>query len=251
MGILHLPRHSIKSRLEDSSLRGFIIFVAVVARNQEAPPTTPPTSVPEPVKMDAPTKSTPSTRDVIEMSPTLDRSSPRLDDRGDSAIAILIPRPTSGQVLNLTRIRSPSVSTIVGFSPSSRALARYYFPAANIVVLEDHLSAEVHDQLIQYIRIAFYCLLIIGLSAVTFGVLAFLHVRRRSAQMARKAAEARQNLGDFPSLLWWALYSSSVQVFLTHKPYPPHSRLCIPYGVPIRQVKYNKLTLPTALPDAA
>ncbi len=119
----------------------------------------------------------------------------------------LRPRPAWGQspatTLNVTRIRTSTsiITAIIGITPTLRALARFYFPPANIYVIAEHLSSAMHEQLHQYTRVAFYCMLVIGGSAITFGVLAFIRIRRRRARLAREAEEAQKRLGDLVSIL--------------------------------------------------
>ncbi|KAL5112367.1 hypothetical protein TcWFU_006703 [Taenia crassiceps] len=100
----------------------------------------------------------------------------------------LLPPPASPQA----HISSHPPRSEVG-SPDPKPVENLHIPTANIIVFAESISLALHDQFHKCTRIAFYCMLVIGMGALIAGLLVLLLVCRRS-RLATNVVEAQERL---------------------------------------------------------
>ncbi|VDO06858.1 unnamed protein product [Rodentolepis nana] len=69
-----------------------------------------------------------------------------------------------------------------------------YFPQRDIIVIAQSISLALHDSLHRCTRIAFYCMLVIGIMTLLIGLVIFFYLCRRRALLAADAKEAQVRL---------------------------------------------------------
>nr|CDS33400.1 hypothetical protein HmN_000513800 [Hymenolepis microstoma] len=69
-----------------------------------------------------------------------------------------------------------------------------HFPQRDIIVIAQSISLALHDSLHRCTRIAFYCMLVIGIMTLLIGLVIFFYICRRRALLAADAKEAQERL---------------------------------------------------------
>ncbi|VUZ45749.1 unnamed protein product [Hymenolepis diminuta] len=78
--------------------------------------------------------------------------------------------------------------------PKNEESQDIHFPQRDIIVIAQSVSLALHENLHRCTRIAFYCMVVIGIMTLLISLMIFLYICRRRALLAADAIEAQKRL---------------------------------------------------------
>ncbi|KAM3174788.1 hypothetical protein ACTXT7_009809 [Hymenolepis weldensis] len=95
----------------------------------------------------------------------------------------------------LLRLRTTTTTTPEPLIfPENEESQDTHFPRRDIIVIAQSVSLALHDNLHRCTRIAFYCMVVIGIMTLLISLMIFLYICRRRALLAADASEAQKRL---------------------------------------------------------